>query len=342
MKSGKYSVNKMGCHLNSFCFQVQLLFFMSQSLPQPLLVLVGPTGVGKTAMSFGLAKRFSAEIISMDSMQVYKYMDIGTAKATTAQRALVPHHLIDFVDPGQEYNTNMFVEDCRRVASEVAGRGNIPLLVGGTGLYLQALLFGLIEIPPVPAIVRQQIQDRIHREGNQVLHDELAGFDPETAQRVHVNDTQRLIRGLEIYQATGKTWSSFLAHQKKQQAEFNSGFAPVLIGLRRERDELYKRIDCRVDQMLEQGLLDEVKALLAKGYGPQLGAMQAIGYKHMAKYCLGYWSYGEAVRLLKRDTRRYAKRQFTWFRDKGITWFHPDKQADVEHFAEQTLQGRVA
>lgn len=301
---------------------------------QPLIVLVGPTGVGKTAMSLGLAERFMAEIISMDSMQIYTHMDIGTAKATADERAAVPHHLLDFVDPRCDYNTNTFVMDTTRVAHEIAGRGNIPMLVGGTGLYLQALLFGLIDIPAIPPSIREKIQLRITLEGNQVLHDELAVLDPESAQRVHVNDTQRLIRGLEIHAATGVSWSSFLKTQPRSDSEF----APILVGLRREREELYARIERRVDQMLGDGLLDEVKWLLAHGYGPELGPMQSIGYRHMVEFCLGHWSWEEAVRLLKRDTRRYAKRQFTWFRDKGITWFHPDDYPGVEAHVRASLK----
>lgn len=308
------------------------------SKPRPLIVLVGPTGVGKTAMSFGLANRFSAEIISMDSMQIYKYMDIGTAKATKAERALIPHHLIDFVDPADEYNTNRYVCDCKRVAMEISEHGKIPMLVGGTGLYLQALLFGLIEIPEIGAEIRTGIQRRIDHEGNQILHNELTVIDPATASRVHVNDTQRLIRGLEIYAATGKTWSAFLAeHKKRNDSGAMSDFKPILIGLHRERQELYERVDQRVMQMLEEGLLAEVHGLLAQGYGPDLGAMQGIGYKHMVQYCQGHWSMDEAVRLMKRDTRRYAKRQFTWFRDKGVTWFHPGELQNVTAFVQNCL-----
>lgn len=311
---------------------------MAKQNLQPILVLVGPTGVGKTAMSFSLANHFSAEIISMDSMQVYKHMDIGTAKATKEERALVPHHLIDFVEPTAEYDTNLFTQDCLRVTADIVRRGKLPMLVGGTGLYLQALLFGLIEIPPIPAAIRRKIQQQVAAEGNQKLHEKLEQFDPETAKRVHCNDTQRLIRGLEIYEATGRTWSSFLDKQRSQNPEGAiRNYRPILIGLQRERDELYERIERRVDEMLEEGLVAEVRSLLDSGVGVHLCSMQGIGYKHMARYCLGEWSYTEAVRLMKRDTRRYAKRQFTWFRDKGITWFHPDEAAEVTRFVEKEL-----
>ena len=301
---------------------------------QPLIVIVGPTGVGKTAMSFGIAEHFSAEIISMDSMQIYKHMDIGTAKATKTERALIPHHLIDFVDPQDDYNTNTFVSDAQKAASEIVKHGHVPMLVGGTGLYLQALLFGLIDIPEIAPRVRQHIQQRIDQEGNGVLHKELSTIDPESALRVHVNDTQRLIRGLEIYQSTGKTWSSFLVNQKKP----DSCFSPILIGLKRKREQLYSRIDRRVDEMITEGLLNEVEHLLKKGYSPDLKPMQSIGYKHMVQYSLGNWTWDEALRLMKRDTRRYAKRQFTWFRDKGITWFHPEAIHDVKDFVAYNLK----
>ncbi len=306
---------------------------MQKSSLQPLIVIAGPTGVGKTAMSLGVAKLFSAEIISMDSMQIYKYMDIGTAKATLEERALVPHHLVDFVNPRTDYNVNSFVLDAKRVSAEIGRRGNMPMLVGGTGLYLQGLLLGLIDIPEIPFEIRAAIQQRIHNEGNQVLHDELLVYDPQTAERVHVNDTQRLIRGIEIYEATGKTWSYFLDHQQPP----SHNFAPVLIGLRRERDELYTRIEQRVDQMLDEGLLDEVKSLLAHGYGPELLPMQSIGYRHMVQFCLGNWTWEQTIRLLKRDTRRFAKRQFTWFRDKDMNWFHPDDIGGVEIFINTAL-----
>ncbi len=333
MKNGKYSVNMWDCHLNSQSFHTVTLFSMSKLKPQPIIVIVGPTGVGKTAMSFGVAKRFSAEIISMDSMQIYKHMDIGTAKATKKERLFIPHHLVDFVEPFTDYNTNTFVKDTKRVVSEIVQRGKRPMLVGGTGLYLQALMFGLIEIPAIPAGVRKKIQYRIKEEGNHVLHAELAQIDSESAVRIHINDTQRLIRGLEIYQATGKTWTSFL----KNQPAPKSDFAPILIGLKRNREELYARIEQRIDQMIDEGLLDEVKSLLDQGYGPELLPMQAIGYKHMVQFCLGNWTWDEAVRLWKRDTRRFAKRQFTWFRDKGITWFHPDDLLKVGTFVEMSL-----
>jgi tRNA dimethylallyltransferase len=336
VKSWKYSVNRNDCHLNFFVVGAASPNPMLKSQnpqKQPLIVLVGPTGVGKTALSLGIGQQFSAEIISMDSMQIYKYMDIGTAKASAEERAIVPHHLVDFVDPRSDYNTNTFVIDTQRVAQDIADRGNIPMLVGGTGLYLQALLFGLIDIPEIPAAIRENIQHRIDVEGNAVLHEELAAIDPESALRVHINDTQRLIRGLEIHAATGITWSAFLQSQQPPDSAFN----PILIGLRRERDELYERINRRVEQMLDEGLLGEVKGLLARGYGPELGSMQSIGYRHMVEFCLGHWSWDEAVRLLKRDTRRYAKRQMTWFRDKGITWFHPDDRSGVEGFVKAAI-----
>lgn len=307
---------------------------MSKIKKQPLVALVGPTGVGKTTLSLEMAQRFSGEIISMDSMQIYKQLDIGTAKATVAERAKVPHHLVDCIDPRSDYNTNDFVADSRRIIGEINGRGHLPMLVGGTGLYLQGLLFGLIDIPEIPHGVREDLSQRLETEGNQILHDELRRIDPPTAQRVHVNDSQRLIRGLEIYLATGRTWSSFL----KEQHEPNHDFAPILIGLRRERDELYQRINGRVEQMLDGGLLGEVEDLLATGCGPELLAMQSIGYRHMVQFCLGRWTWEEAVRLLKRDTRRYAKRQFTWFRDKGLSWFHPDQHQEVELYIAQALK----
>lgn len=297
-----------------------------QPINEPVLVLIGPTAVGKTALSLELARRFSCEIVGLDSMQIYRYMDIGTAKATAHERAQVPHHLIDIVDPDEEYHVARYVEDCLAVCREIIARGHIPLLVGGTGLYLKGLSQGLFEIQTGDAALRSALRERLAREGREALYAELLQVDPESARRIHINDTQRLLRGLEIFRATGRPWSALLREQPQEPLLGNM----LKIGLTCERDELYGRINQRVDLMVEEGLLAEVEKLLAMGYSGSLNSMQAIGYRHMVKFIEGAWDWQEALRLLARDTRRYAKRQFTWFNaDEGIRWFSPLAQDAV-------------
>ena len=289
-------------------------------LTEPVLVLIGPTAVGKTALSLALAERFSCEIVGLDSMQIYRHMDIGTAKATAEERSRVPHHLLDVVNPDEEYHVARYVADATQACREIIGRGKRPLLVGGTGLYLKGLLEGLFEMPPVPETIRASLRQRLAEEGRAVLFGELGQCDPESASRIHANDTHRLLRALEIFQATGQPWSEHLRAQQVRPA-----LTKVLqIGLRGERDALYERINLRVEQMVAEGLLGEVEKLLALGYDPGLKAMQSIGYRHMLQFIQGQWDWDETLFLLARDTRRYAKRQMTWFgSDSNIHWFAP-------------------
>ena len=295
-------------------------------ITEPVLVLVGPTAIGKTTLSLAIATQFSCEIIGLDSMQIYRHMDIGTAKPTTAERAIVPHHLIDIVDPSEEYNVARYVEEALSACRDVISRGNTPLLVGGTGLYLKGLLSGLFEMPRIEQPLRQELRHRLEKEGRGVLFAELECCDPDSARRIHPNDTQRLLRALEIFQQTGRSWSDLLCSQRHQPA-----FTRILrIGLRCNREILYQRINQRVEHMMTDGLLDEVEHLLAIGYGSELAPMQAIGYRHMINLLQGKWSREEALELLARDTRRYAKRQMTWFSaDREINWFANDNQHPV-------------
>ena len=309
-------------------------------LSEPVIVLIGPTAVGKTALSLALAERFSCEIVGLDSMQIYRHMDIGTAKATPEERARVPHHLLDVVAPDEEYHVARYVADASEACRQIIARGNRPLLVGGTGLYLKGLLEGLFEIPAVPEAVRASLRQRLAEEGRAILFAELGQCDPESASRIHPNDTHRLLRALEIFQATGRTWSEHLRAQQVRPA-----LTKVLqIGLHCERDALYERINLRVEKMVEEGLLAEVEKLLAMGYDPGLKAMQSIGYRHMLQYLQGEWDWDETLFLLARDTRRYAKRQMTWFgNDPNILWFAPTDTVPifdcVSGFLAQT-QGR--
>ena len=301
-------------------------FNIETPLSEPVLILIGPTAVGKTALSLALAARFSCEIVGLDSMQIYRHMDIGTAKATPEVRALVPHHLLDVVDPDEEYHVARYVADATEACRQIIARGNRPLLVGGTGLYLKGLLEGLFEIPAIPEAVRGNLGQRLAKEGRAVLFAELNQCDPESAVRIHPNDSHRLLRALEIFQATGRPWSEHLRTQQAQPALTKM----LQIGLHCERGALYERINLRVEQMVEEGLLAEVEKLLAMGYDPGLKSMQSIGYRHMLQYLQGQWDWDETLFLLARDTRRYAKRQMTWFgNDPFIRWFAPTDTASI-------------
>lgn len=303
-------------------------------ISEPVLVLIGPTAVGKTELSLALAERFSCEIVGLDSMQIYRHMDIGTAKATLEERARVPHHLIDVADPDEEYHVARYVADAAEACRQIISRGNRPLLAGGTGLYLKGLLEGLFEIPAVPEAVRVGLGRRLAEEGRVALFAELSRCDPESAARIHANDTHRLLRALEIFQATGRPWSEHLHEQQAQPALANV----LQLGLLCEREALYERINLRVDRMVEEGLLGEVEKLLATGYDPGLKSMQSIGYRHMLQYIQGQWGWDEALNLLARDTRRYAKRQMTWFgNDPQIRWFAPTDTAPIFECVEEFL-----
>ena len=285
----------------------------------PAVAIVGPTASGKTSLSLDLAERLAGEIVSVDSMQVYRYMDIGTAKPTAEERARAPHHLIDIVDPDEPYHAGRFVTDANRVMAAIRQRGRVPILVGGTGLYLARLQQGLFSLPPIPNEVRAEVLARCQRLGSPALHQELAARDPESAARIHPNDRQRVCRALEIVLATGVPWSE---HLRRQPPGGLLGANACVIGLHWPREELYARIDRRVDIMLAAGFQQEVERLMAMGYGPWLKPMQAIGYRHMARFLAGELDAEALRREMARDTRRYAKRQLTWFRKvEGLSWF---------------------
>lgn len=303
-----------------------------------IIVLCGPTAVGKTDLSLLIAETFSCEIVGVDSMQVYRHMDIGTAKPTQAERARINHYLIDIVDPDDNYTLGRFVKDAQEAIRKINSHNNIPLLVGGTGLYLKGLLQGLFAEDDLAAeadnyegksrteSVRDDLRKRLLETGNETLHRELAEVDPDSAERIHPNDTQRLLRGLEIFYTTGIPWSRHLTDQRKNTTQYQT----LKIGLTRPRQELYERIDKRVCLMAEQGLLDEVKMLLAMGYAKELKAMQSIGYRHMINFLDNKWTWEQTLELLARDTRHYAKRQFTWFNnDKEISWYDVRQQDTI-------------
>jgi tRNA dimethylallyltransferase len=314
-----------------------LIDFASFTIDRPVLALAGPTAIGKTELSLGLAQEFNCEIVSVDSMQVYRYMDIGTAKASLGERQKVVHHLIDIVDPDDEYNAARFVNDCLEVISDIHGRGALPLLTGGTGLYFQALRQGLFPSPRVDRSIRENLRRRIAEQGSSSLHDELMQHDPGSAARIHPHDTTRIIRALEVLQSTGTTLTE---HLRRQQVKAGGGWFKryISIGLTCERDALYQRINHRTSQLFELGLEKEVQGLINRGFGPELKSMQSIGYRHMVHYLDGRWSLEECKDTLARDTRRYAKRQYTWFnRDESINWFDRDDAGEIFSYVEQNL-----
>ena len=282
-----------------------------------LLVLVGPTAVGKTAFSLEIAKQIDVEIISGDSVQVYRGMDIGSAKASPEERAAVPHHMIDCFDPDEPFTVADFKERVTALIRDIQSRGRIPFIVGGTGLYIESVVY---DYQFTEAVADEESRKRWNamadREGTEALHRLLQERDPGSAGRIHPNDRKRLIRALEVFDATGKPMS-----EQTQKKEKSSPYHLCMIGLTMERSLLYKRIEQRVDAMLEEGLVKEVEALLAKGYDRRLPSMQAIGYKEIAAYLAGEISYEQAVYLLKRNTRHFAKRQLSWFRTMPqINW----------------------
>ena len=301
------------------------------ALDCPIIVLVGPTAVGKTALSLRLVQRFDCEIVSMDSVQVYRHMDIGTAKPSQEEQAAIPHHLIDIVNPDEQYDAARFVQDALAAIEDIASRNRTVLLTGGTGLYLKALFEGLFDALPTDEGVRVQLRERLKQEGREILHAELCELDPTTGLRVHANDTQRLLRGLEIYQASGKTWTELIAAQQAQKNEQKNRFTRVFqVALDCERESLYERIEQRSHIMLEQGLVEEVEGLRALGYSPELPSMQSIGYKHVNNLLSGEWNKAEMLEYLVRDTRRYAKRQMTWFRkNQDLNWFARDDEEQI-------------
>ncbi|MDR2549273.1 MAG: tRNA (adenosine(37)-N6)-dimethylallyltransferase MiaA [Desulfobulbus sp.] len=298
------------------------------AIAAPVLALVGPTAIGKTALSLRIASQFCCEIISMDSMQVYRYMDIGTAKASQEEQRQVVHHLIDMVDPDEQYDAARFVQDALAAIASIHGRGHMPLLTGGTGLYLSSLISGMFDIIKVPDHIRANLRQRLEQEGRAALYRELMGVDRESGERIHVNDTQRLLRGLEIFHATGIPWSQHVRNQPQHRAE--SRFSRLLlVGLNCEREVLYDRIRQRSIAMMRDEFAQEVEGLLARGYGSELPSMQSIGYRHMLTYLAGDCDHQTALSTLIRDTRRYAKRQLTWFRNQQQVAWHQVERPDT-------------
>ena len=311
-------------------------------IEKPVLVLLGPTAVGKTALSLDIAERYDGEIVSVDSMQVYRYMDIGTAKPTIDERRGVPHHLLDIVSPDQPYDAASFARDADAAISAIHNKKRLPILVGGTGLYLRAALHGLFPAPKIDEQLRQRLRERIDQEGVSRLYQELCKIDPDSAQRIAASDRQRILRALEIFYSTGQPWSVLLKQQDGNCSPTSRYSCILQVGLHCERDVLYQRIDKRCRLMLESGLEAEVRHLKALGYPRSLKAMGSIGYRHMLDYLDGKYNQEEMLELMRRDTRRYAKRQGTWFgKDKSIQWVtasdHDAVFATIERWLKQIV-----
>ena len=299
------------------------------------IILTGPTGIGKSELGVLLAKRLNAEIISADSMQVYRYFDIGAAKPSEEMRRQIPHHLIDAVDPSEEYNANLFRSDAEALIAHLREKGKTPLVVGGTGLYLKALTQGLeCAVKPDPSI-REQIMIEMREKGVERMHEELTLVDPDSAQAIKPRDRSRIIRALEVYRATGRPLSHF--HRRDREKE-NPPCPAALFVLNMPRKDLYARIDRRVDDMLAAGLVEEVRGLLEKGYSRDLKPFQGLGYKQVLPYLAGECDHETMVRAIKQETRRYAKRQLTWFRKmEGAVWVDREEGEDQEEVVKRIL-----
>ncbi|PWB62665.1 MAG: tRNA (adenosine(37)-N6)-dimethylallyltransferase MiaA [Deltaproteobacteria bacterium] len=285
-----------------------------------LLVLSGPTASGKTSLALFLARILPLEIINADSLQVYRGMDIGTAKPSLEERREVPHHLVDVADPDEEYNAGRFVAGADAAIRGIRGRGRFPLVAGGTGLYIRALLRGLDPLPKDDA-VRARLARRWEEEGGEALFSELRRVDPVSAAAVHPSDRVRVLRALEIAEIAGAPPSAL-----KRQREGASADSRILfLAISADRERLYRRIEARVDGMFRKGLVDEVRGLLSRGYSPVLKPMKALGYRHVVSHLHGGVPLPAAVEAMKRDTRRYAKRQITWLRgEPEAVWIDPD------------------
>lgn len=285
---------------------------------KPLIILTGPTAVGKTALSVQLAKRVGGEIISADSMQVYKYMDIGSAKIRPEETEGVPHHLIDVLLPSEECNVVTFQKMAKDCIRGIYERGHIPIVAGGTGFYIQALLYDIdFEEEQEESELRRELEQLAVDKGNHFLHEKLRKIDPVSAKEIHENNSKRVIRAIEFYEKNKYPISKHNEVQRQKESAYNSCY----FVLNDERGNLYRRIDERVDKMLDQGLIEEVKKLKNMGYHREMVSMQGLGYKEMLAYMEGEITLEEAVYLIKRDSRHFAKRQLTWFRrEKEVIW----------------------
>jgi len=285
-----------------------------------ILVIIGPTAVGKTKIAIKIAKKISGEIISADSRQIYQYLTIGTAKPTPEERQLIRFHLIDFVHPDDTYSCGQFGRDAEAKIGEVRKRNNIPIVCGGTGLYIKALFHPLHVLPQSDEKLKEKFTTILKQHGIEYLYQKLRAIDPEWAGKIMPQDKQRIVRGLEVYEITGKPLSSLINKQKRK-----AQFQPYYIGLNAPRDILYQKIDKRVDEMIKKGLVKEVTSLLKRGFDHQSNALRTIGYKEIIAYFQKNLTLDEAVKKIKQRTRNFAKRQITWFNKiPDVHWYNPE------------------
>ncbi len=297
-------------------------------------MVTGPTASGKTGFAIELAERVGGEIVSADSMQVYRHLDIGTAKPTRAERARVPHHLIDVADPDESYNAGRFRDDADRAIAAILARGRVPVVCGGTALYLRVLLHGLAPVPGRDPSVRAGLESAWDAGGRAELWAELCRVDPDRSAQLHPNDRTRVVRALEVWRVTGRRQSDL------HRAHGFSGdrYRALCWGLHLPRDELYERIDRRTEAMVSAGWVDEVRRLFSLGYGPDLPPLRAIGYREIVEHLRGRRPWEEVVPRIQRETRRFAKRQLTWLRRADLRWVAPDGAAAAAEQARKFLQ----
>ena len=305
-------------------------------MKKPLIILTGPTAVGKTKASIGLAKALNGEIISADSMQVYKYMDIGSAKIRPEEMDGVKHYLVDVLEPDEEFHVVKFQQMAKDALNEIYAKGKVPIVVGGTGFYIQALLYDIdFSESNEDTSYRTELENLAAEKGVDFVHNMLREVDPASADAIHANNLKRVIRALEFYKQTGEKISE---HNEKERAK-ESPYEFCYFVLNDDRDRLYQRIDLRIDQMVEEGLLEEVSALKDKGYTKYMVSMQGLGYKEILDYLNGECTLEEAIYILKRDTRHFAKRQLTWFRrEKDVIWVNKN---EFNHDEEQILSSML-
>ena len=311
---------------------------MSENKKKPMIILTGPTAVGKTDLSIQLAKAINGEIISADSMQVYRHMDIGSAKVTPEEMDGVPHHLIDVLEPEEEFNVVVFQKLAKEALTGIYERGHIPIIVGGTGFYIQALLYDIdFTENDGDTAIRRELEKLAQTQGAGCLHQMLQEIDPESAAAIHQNNVKRVIRAIEFYRQTGKK----ISLHNEQEREKQSPYQFLYYVLDTDRKTLYERIDRRVDRMMEHVLVDEVKHLADMGCTRDMVSMQGLGYKEILDYLSGEITLEEAVYILKRDTRHFAKRQITWFkRERDVRWleleqFQNDRKKVLEHILDE-------
>ncbi|KKY02602.1 tRNA delta(2)-isopentenylpyrophosphate transferase [Paraclostridium benzoelyticum] len=299
----------------------------------PLVILTGPTAVGKTNLSIQLAKKMNMEIISADSMQIYKYMDVGSAKVTEDEMNGVKHYLIDEVTPDYSFSVSEFQERANDYINQIVKKGKSPLVTGGTGLYLNSLIYNMdFAKSDADNELREMLRVELEENGIDYMYEKLKSLDEEAANRIHKNNTKRVIRAIEVCMS-GKKMSDF-----SNDLKLNEKYEPIIIVLNRDREHLYRRINKRVDIMISQGLEDEVKNLLNMGYSSDLVSMQGIGYKEVIKYLNNEYTYEEAIEIIKRDSRRYAKRQLTWFRRyENAKWFDLDNYNDEKILLDDVI-----